>query len=196
MRKRNIVKKIVIISLIVLILVFSVGIIYRFTNEFNEEFKTFYLEYDKNEILAEETSMSLHDEKLHRFDVKYTFDFVDKEPRNYSVKIVPNGDVNFDFTADGKTYSWLKVKDLTAVFDISIYDTYFDFYIPNGMNLQRILESLYPGKTIEFPKEIEKEKPYLYTLVVSSYNETIVYNIDFTICVIKEVDLSRDEIVM
>jgi hypothetical protein len=33
--------------LVVLLLVGSVGLVYKFTNGFNEDFKTFYIEYNK-----------------------------------------------------------------------------------------------------------------------------------------------------
>ena len=45
--------------LVVVILVTVVGLIYRFTNGFNEDFKTFYIEYDGNQIFTTDSKMSL-----------------------------------------------------------------------------------------------------------------------------------------
>ena len=66
--------KIIGIILVLLLLAGLVAIIYRFTNGFNEDFKTFYVEYDGEQILTTESEMHLVSGNTHRFDVKYTFD--------------------------------------------------------------------------------------------------------------------------
>lgn len=93
--------KIIGIILVLLLLAGLVAIIYKFTNGFNEDFKTFYVEYGGEQILTTESEMHLTSGNTHRFDVKYTFDTENTEPKGYNVKIVPNAQRDFDFT-DGR----------------------------------------------------------------------------------------------
>ncbi len=60
--------------IIVLIAALAVGLIFKFTNGFNEEFKTFYLEQDGKQILTSETERSFLRGERYRYEVKYTFD--------------------------------------------------------------------------------------------------------------------------
>ena len=69
--------------LVVVVLVAVVGLIYRFTNGFNEDFKTFFVEHNGNQILTTDTEMSLDTGEVYRFDVKYTFDTENTQPKDY-----------------------------------------------------------------------------------------------------------------
>ena len=52
------------------------------------------------------------------------------------------------------------------------------------------------GKNTVVPKEAESNNPYPYRLVVSSYNEKVVYNINFKIIQeANDITLNPDEIV-
>ena len=54
----------------ILILVAVVGLVYRFTNGFNEDFKTFYVEYDGKQILSSDSDLILFTSNTYRFEVK------------------------------------------------------------------------------------------------------------------------------
>ena len=66
--------KVIGIVLVLLLLAGIVAVIYRFTNGFNEDFKTFYVEHDGEQILSADSKMSFKAGETYRFDVKYTFD--------------------------------------------------------------------------------------------------------------------------
>ena len=166
---------------VALVLVAVVGLVYRFTNGFNEDFKTFYIEQDGKQILSSSSTMSFKADTTYRFDVKYTFDTEQSEPKNYSVKVMPNASRDFDFTVDGERYLYSKQGELSAAFSLNKQDTYFELVLPEDFALQYALQSCYPGKEVIVPEEAEQGNPYPYTLVVSSYNESVVYRINLSV---------------
>ena len=182
--------------LVVVILVTVVGLIYRFTNGFNEDFKTFYIEYDGNQIFTTDSKMSLDIGTTYRFDVKYTFDTENSEPKDYSVKVIPNVERDFDFTVDGERYLFSKEADLTSGFDLKKQDTYFEITISSDFCLRYVLQSCYAGQEVVVPDEAEISNTYPYSLVVSSYNDSVVYKIDLSVGVdVIGVTLDQTEIV-
>ncbi len=180
----------------ILILVAVVGLVYRFTNGFNEDFKTFYIEQDGKQILSSSSTMKLETNSMYRFDIKYTFDTEQSEPKDYSVKVVPNASRDFDFTVDGERYLYSKQGDLSSAFALNKQDTYFEISTKTEMSLQNVLQSCYPDKEVIVAKEAEESNTYPYTLLVSSYNESVVYKIDFCIDVrVTGVALNPSEII-
>lgn len=165
-----------IIVLIIFFVIFAV--IWNFTNGFNEDFKTFYVEYNGNKIITTKSDLILEQGKEHRFDVKYTFDILDTEPRGYKVKIIPNDEIELNFTVDDEEYSYSDETELTQAFEIEYDEAYFILKIPDGFSLFSLLSKLYEGKTIGIPDN--SDNLYLYTLVISSYNENVTYYINFT----------------
>ena len=180
----------------ILILVAVVGLVYRFTNGFNENFKTFYIEQDGKQILSSSSTMKLETNSMYRFDIKYTFDTEQSEPKDYSVKVVPNASRDFDFTVDGERYLYSKQGDLSPAFALNKQDTYFEISTKTEMSLQNVLQSCYPDKEVIVPKEAEESNTYPFTLIVASYNESVVYKIDFCIDVrVTGVALNPSEII-
>ena len=173
--------KIIGIILVLLLLAGLVAIIYRFTNGFNEDFKTFYVEYGGEQILTTESEMHLVSGNTHRFDVKHTFDTEDAEPKGYNVKVVPNAQRDFDFTVDGERYLYSKQGDMTAAFGLKKSDTYFELVIPEDFSLEYALQSCYPGKEVVVPEEATDANAYPYMLVISSYNDSVVYHIALSV---------------
>ena len=51
--------KVIGVILVLLLLAGIVAVIYRFTNGFNEDFKTFYVEYDGEQILTADSKLHL-----------------------------------------------------------------------------------------------------------------------------------------
>ena len=165
---------------IALILAVAVGFTYKYTNGFNEDLKTFYIEYGGKQILTTESKMTLKKDAVHRFNVKYTFDKDDAEPKGYKAKIVPNMSRDFDFTVDGQKHLFSKVGELTGAFGIKKDKTYFELYLPESLTFSEILRKVYNAKTINTPSDAEKNNPYPFRLQISSYNDKVTYNIDFT----------------
>lgn len=179
-----------------LVLVAVVGLVYRFTNGFNEDFKTFYIEQDGKQILSSSSTMRFEADSTYRFEVKYTFDTEKGEPKDYSVKVVPNAERDFDFTVDGERYLYSKQGELSAAFSLNKQDTYFEIGTKTEMSLQSVLQSCYPDKEVIVPEEAEEGNAYPYTLIVASYNESVVYEIDFCVGVrVTGVSLEPSEII-
>lgn len=188
--------KIIGIILVLLLLAGLVAIIYKFTNGFNEDFKTFYVEYGGKQILTTESEMHLVSGNTHRFDVKYTFDTENAEPKGYNVKVVPNAQRDFDFTVDGERYLYSKQGDMTAAFGLKKSDTYFELVIPEDFSLEYALQSCYPGKEVIVPEEAAGANACPYMLVISSYNDSVVYHIALSVgAEVTGVELDPDHII-
>ena len=102
------------------------AVIYRFTNGFNEEFKTFYVEYDGKQILTSDSELILEPGEANRFDVEYTFDTEQSETKDYTVEIVPNAEQHFQYPVDGEPHLFARLGDLSAAFDLNKEETYFE----------------------------------------------------------------------
>lgn len=166
--------------LVILLIAFIAGFIYKYTNGFNETLKTFYVEYDGKQILSSDSKMTLGKDKVHRFDVKYTFDKEDAEPKDYKVKIVPNITRDFDYTVDGERYLFSKLGELTDVFAPAKQDKYFELSIADDLTFGDVLKKAHGGNSISVPQDAFTNNPYPFRLQISSYNDEITYNIDFT----------------
>lgn len=175
------VAKIIVYGLVILLLVAAVGLIYKYTNGFNEDFKTFYVECDGQQLLTTENKMTFTGGNVYKFDVKYTFDKADAEAKGYKVKVVPNVDSNFEFTVGSSTKLYSKESDLIAGFDIEKTDTSFELHIEEGTTIQSVLSKVYAGQTVSVPYTAEFQNPMPFKLVISSYNEKVSINIAFGI---------------
>lgn len=173
--------KIIGYGLVVLLIAATLGFTYKYTNGFNEDLKTFYVEHNGKQILTTESKLTFKKEVVQRFDVKYTFDKDDAEPKGYKVKIVSNMTRDFDYTVDGKKYLFSKVRDLTSAFEPIMHDTYFEIYLPNSINFNEILRKAHNGNSVSVPLDALSNNPYPFRLMISSYNDKITYNIDFAV---------------
>ena len=177
--KGQLAAKIIGIILVLLLVAGLVAVIYKFTNGFNEDFKTFYVEHEGKQILSENSEMTFTKGKTHRFDVKYTFDTQQSEARDYSVEIVPNAEQDFEYTVDGEPYLYSKAGDLSAAFSLKKQKSYFEITLREDMTVQSVLETVHPGQQVEVPENAADENPFPYTLIVSSYNGNVSYRIAF-----------------
>ena len=191
--------KIITYVLLALLLVGTIGLLARFTNGFKEDFKTFYVTYAGEEIMSEKSKTVLSCGKEHRFDVTYVFEDLDEdaEPKSYYVEIVSNAEKGkeIEYTVDGIKRTYEDGMYLTKAFTIEKEATYFIIRISEDMSLEKVLESVY-GKDVEAPRDMDCADPYLYTLVVTSYDESVRYYIDFAFGVgVKGITLNTNEVV-
>ena len=198
MNKTKIVK-IITSVLLALLLVGTMGVIAHFTNGFREGFKTFYITYAGEDILSEKSKLELSRGEEHRFDVTYIFEDLNEEtePKGYSVEIVSNIEKGkeFEYTVNGEKITYVDGMYLTNVFQIDKQDTYFTLTLPEDISLVKVLESVYE-KDVEVLNNVEATEPYLYTLVVSSYDESVTYHIDFAFYIgVTGVTLDKSEVV-
>ena len=177
--KGQLAAKIIGIILVLLLAAGLVAVLYKFTNGFNEDFKTFYVEHDGKQILSDNSEMTFTKGKTHRFDVKHTFDTQQSETRDYSVEIVPNAEQDFEYTVDGETYLYSKAGDLSAAFSLKKQKSYFEITLREDMSVQSVLETVHPGQQVKVPGTAADENPFPYALIVSSYNGNVSYRIAF-----------------
>ena len=179
--KGQLAAKIIGIILVLLLVAGLVAVIHKFTNGFNEDFKTFYVEHEGKQILSENSEMTFTKGKTHRFDVKYTFDTQQSETKDYTVEIVPNAEQDFEYTVDGEPYLYSKTGDLSAAFALNKQDSYFAITLREDMTLQSVLEAIHPGQQVEVPENASDGNPFPYALIVSSYNGNVNYHIAFNL---------------
>ena len=182
--------------LLLLLLIAVIGAFAFFTNGFKNDFKTFYAVIEKETILNSADGYIIADDSPLTVGVKYTFGAFAKEQNGYSVKVVPNKNVDdFDFTVDGDLYSFKAEKDLTAGFEIVQKDDSFVIK-PVGKGLQDILQAVFPDSLVEFDVTgIDFEN--LFTLIVTSYDGNSSVYIGFGIIDHTQigVELDKTEIV-
>ena len=169
--------KVIGIVLVLLLLAGIVAVIYRFTNGFNEDFKTFYVEHDGEQILSADSKMSFEAGVTYRFDVKYAFDTDKSETKDYSVTIAPNAEKDFEYTVGGEPYLYSKAGDLSAAFGLKKQKSYFEITLREDMTVQSVLETVHPGQQVKVPENAADVFPYV--LCISSYNGNVSYRIAF-----------------
>ena len=177
--KGQLAAKIIGIILVLLLVAGLIAGIYKFTNGFNEDFKTFYVEHEGKLILAQNSELALEPGKTYRFDVKYTFDTKQSETKDYTVEIVPNAEQDFEYTVDGETYLYSKAGDLSAAFSLKKQKSYFEITLREDMTVQSVLETVHPGQQVKVPENASDGNPFPYALIVSSYNGNVSYRIAF-----------------
>ena len=179
--KGQVAAKVIGIILVLALLAGLIAVIYKFTNGFNEDFKTFYVEHDGKQFLSAQNDLVLEDAGVHRFDVKYTFDTEQSETKDYAVEIVSNAEQDFEYLVDGEPHLFSRAGDLSAAFDLNKQATYFEITTTDGMTLQSILERCHAGQTVEVPADAEKGNAYPFQLIVTSYNGSVSYRIAFSV---------------
>lgn len=195
----KVVKNIVIALAWVAVIALIVGLILflsKFTNGFQESFKTFYVSYGDTDITSKKSKISINRNSEHRFDVKYVFGSTvhDGADKSYKVEVVPNSEYeDLIFTVNGVDYFFGKIENLSDVFEIECNDTYFILRTSKTVNLISVLQAKYPDETVEVNENFAKANNYYYTLRVSSYNGKTVYDIDFNFNV--EINIDKDGVV-
>ncbi len=180
--KVNKLSSIVTYVILALLFLLIVGFIFQFTNGLNEDFKTFYVEYNGEKILTSESELSLQTDKDLRFDCKYVFSSLSGNKANgYTVKILPNitDKTQFDYTVGGKKYTYKDTGELTSAFNLKKYDDYFTLNIPFSMNMQMVLQTMYPDCNVIVPADVDIHNDCYFVLQVQSYNKKVTFNIKF-----------------
>lgn len=180
--------KVLITFLVILIeLGIVIGIIaflYKYTNGFNESLKTFTVKYGEEVLSISDDSLTLEPGETHRFEVGYLFDIGKKEERGYTVKIIPNQEesIEFEYRLNNEVRPYSALEDLTLGFAITQMKSSFEIYIPEDWSMETMMTRLLsPKGKADIPDINIGGDTYPFTLVVMSYNQKIVYNIDFNI---------------
>ena len=179
--------------LLILALLGGIGFVATFTNGFTDSFKSFYVEYNEQSIMSDTQLMLPCGEEL-RFDAKYVFEDIGQKG-DYKVKVVTNSnsDTTFDYTVDGVPYAYLSDKDITHAFDILHEDGYFTLTLPQGVTLQSILDKVYE---VEIEDNVDERNKCYYAMIVSSYDESVSYRIEFSFNVgVAGIELDKSEVI-
>ena len=174
-------KAVTVIVWLILFAVLVAGIVflYRYTNGFNEDLKTFYIARGGEKILTEKSHAEYAAGEKVRYDVGYTFDRPGSESREYSVKIVPNPEADFDFEANGLSFAWRLVAGLEEYFSLQQEADGFTFTVPEDYHsMADVLQSVYGGQEITLADDLP-DTPFL--LQVSSYNDAVRFVIAFSV---------------
>ncbi len=173
-----------------------IALIYHFTDGFNEDFTTFNLRYQSEDILTRRTKMTFRAGNEETFEVVYPFELDTK--KDYSVRIAPNAAEAFDFTLDGIPSVWdpetEPLRDISSVFQLKKESRSFTISIPQDLTVMSVLGAVYPDKEIAVPQAEELEARPLYTIEVSSENSETVYSVIFSVITsVGEMKLTSDE---
>ena len=179
--------------LVIAVIVLGGSFLYKFTNGFNEELKTFYVTINDKEVMSSANGYTVSPKTGLTVKVKYALKAPENTDKQYSVKITSNYDKenNFDFIVDGKTYSFGTGEDYTKGFDITYGKDYF-ILKPKGY-INDILHAVYPDK--EISDCANKEFENMFTLTVYSYNGESSVMVLFTIKhTITGISLDKEEV--
>lgn len=190
--KKSSLKKAIIWILLLLVIAGVCGI-FALTRGFRQEPQTMYLQQGEQRILFSETGYKMPAEPEVRFDVKYLAGNTESEVavQIYSALSIEE---SFDFKVNGQTLGFFSDRDLSAGFDVKVYDGYFTLRCDRGM--REILAAVYGGE-VEYigDVKIDPDKDYFRLEVKSGKN---VITIDFKIPVIRveSVTLNITEIIL
>lgn len=198
MKNRKIKTAAVFIGYIVflLLLIGIVGFAYKFTNGFNEQFKTFYLEFNGQKILSSQSEFTLKSGEVYRFDVKYLFNGEETSSAGFEVKIIPNVECDFTFTVDGNEMPYASLEDLSPAFNLSVEKDSFEFELVKDFDMKYVLSECFPEKVVSVEDGAISSDDYPYIISVSSPQSDISYNILLSVSYgMASVELDKEEII-
>lgn len=137
---------IVVYVLVVLAIVAVVGLVYRLTNGFKNDVKTFYVTVDKTIITDSSGGYVVTENKPLKAVVRNLS--TDSENKGYTLKVVPNKleGKDFAFTVDGKTHAFQAEGNLTSGFEITANGDKFSI-VSKGSSVTEVLKQIY-GDTV------------------------------------------------
>lgn len=129
---------------------------------------TFYVESGDDRYLANDVEgyFTIYFGEMYEFKVSA----FDGGAMDYTVKVTANADNNFEFTADGHTYSFYgddnSLNDYSELFGLTKIAEGFSISVPEGFTLESALESKYGGKIV-LTEDLDKSLCYFVLTVTS-----------------------------
>lgn len=182
--KGGIVLKVICVLLALAVIGVGVWFVFKHTNGFKDDFKTFYVECNGKRIGTESKAELVRGQK-YTYTVTYPFGAGKGEA--YTVKVVPNAEANFTYEAAGEQTAWKDAGELTAAFGLEKKESSFIFTVSEDVTLSSVVQSLHEGKAVTLPSEESFPNKYFYTLVISSKNDAVKFEVDFKL---KEPDIT------
>lgn len=175
----NIVKNILVVSIVLAVIAAITGIVLvvsSLTNGFTTDFKSFILKYE-DEYITNDTDLEVFVGEKNSFIATYVFEG-DVGTTDFTADIVVNEDNDFDFI-HGLEYDNFSDIDISSFYTITMDSGGFTL-VMHTFDLLDKLRELYPDEEIEIPEGtiIDPVEISYFNLVVSSYNEKTVYCIN------------------
>lgn len=175
--------RVLLLLLLIALLIGGAIFLYRYTNGFNEDFKTFYIERDGERILSENSTSSFRPGETVTYQVGYLFSGSKSESRDYNVTIVPNPQADFSFWVGNYSFSWggTRPELLEKIFALEKGETSFTFHAPEFSGMKSFLSALYPelGGSEAVTIEGQVADTNFLLLIVSSYNGRVNYAVEY-----------------
>ena len=167
-------------ALLCLLVVGVIGFVAYFTNGFNSDFKTFYINVDGKDVMESDGGYKVSKGKPLEIKVKYVFSGATNQKKEYSVKVVPNtiDGRDFTFSDEKEEKSFQSVENITSGFDIKKTESGFTVS-PKGNTVEEVLKVVYPNG--KFDNVNEKGYENMFTLVVTSYDGKANVKLNFSL---------------
>ena len=166
--------KIATILSLVVIVVFLLGFLVFFTDNFDTDLKQFYVRCGNDVIVADRDNFSIKINEEYKFEVGSELEDLTGKTE-YVVSVIPNitSSTVFTFKANDTPIDYEDISSLTKGFDINAYDGYFTFKATK--DLQDILQMYYKGQTLtDVPTYIDSNLSYISLVVQSLKSEDFV----------------------
>lgn len=165
--------------MIIVLLVGALGLIYKFTDGLQTDFRTFYIVYDDEFIVSQERNMYFLSGTEQCFKVKY-LNKSDYNENSFSVNIYPYCDVKDDFIykADGIEYLYSDIDDLTDCFDIEVSAEEIIITMPSSM--KEVLKKKHSATEIDIDDLYGSGKEFFCMEVSSEDGQTVKVYFGFT----------------
>lgn len=144
-------------SIAILIIAFALFILSSYITNGFESVSYLYLKTNGTVV---KKSIELKESGQIKIEVK-TAGF-SKSINEYSVKIIPNSEYDFEYSADGKNYKFGAIEELTEQFNITIQESNFTL---ECSSMKSLLSNYHGGAAVTFLNEMSQKTDY-FTLVV------------------------------
>ena len=168
---------IVVYVLVVLAIVAVVGLVYRLTNGFKTDVKTFYVTVDKTIITDSSGGYVVTESKPLKGTVRNLS--TNSESKGYTLGVVPNkvDGKDFAFTVDGEMHTFHAEENLTSGFEITADGDKFSI-VPKGNSVSEVLKQIYGDSVSDCDDKTYKD---MFTLLVTSKDGKSEIRLNFSV---------------
>ena len=163
-----------------IILIFVLlGVLSSTASAIGTEFPMFYLRIDDENVASDVADYVISRDDSLLVDIIYPLKlFSGEDGQGYTVDIKANEGVRFSIDVDGQRYEFDNSRDWNQVFEIVSTKKGFRLFSKYD-SLDQIFACVYEGQLVEF--YIPKDAKNLFCATISSKDETIKYNVYFTL---------------
>lgn len=174
--------RIAITLIVALALAGVIAFIVYYTNNFSTDLTTFYVQYGAQELRRDIDGMQFEKGTYYTFRCDYPLGFPSSEKgERFKVSVEANeAGQEIGYKVDSRpTKFYPKSPDVGASFEIAKSENTFTFRIPEETTLESILTRAYEGKEVTEIPEVDFAAKDYFSLVVKSYDESVIIKIGF-----------------